>query len=98
MREQRLDDGVIYIKLPEKAGNKTTKISLFLAKQFEARWSLNLKDKFNPPVPLRMSARKEYWSKQHYRIMIGDKWHMPKGQYTFYSLDEVMGIVKDVFG
>jgi len=98
MREQRIEDTVIYIKFPRKSGNKkveTAKLGLYLASQFQSSGKINITGKTYPPAPLRKDLKDEYWARKHYRIMINERWLMPKAQYQFYTLEEVLGMVKE---
>ena len=95
MREQRVEDAVLYVKFPKNPRKKTVKIGLYLASQFESNGLINIKGKTFPPAPLRKDKRDEYWNREHYRLMINDKWLRPKAQYTFYSIDQVFEIAKE---
>ena len=94
MSDERLPDARICLSLRQKHGNKTTKIHLYLVKQFKTNWNPNRTD-YYPKAPMQFQANDEYFNKNLYRIRIKGKWLKPKAQYTFYTIDEIMNFVKE---
>jgi len=92
MSEHRTPDKTILLKIK---GKKTVKIELFAAKQFKQNYRPF--KKIYSPRPLIRPFDKEdkmFWE-NHFRIRIKGQWvRNRKIKYLFYTIDQVMEMIK----
>ncbi len=94
MSEIRQPAEIWQIILPRNKGKKVAKncrlrIELFPASLWRWNWHL-LSRLFYPKVPNSLSARKEYWGKERYRLRINGRWVQEKAKYQFFTKEQIV--------
>lgn len=88
MSEERTPVMVITVKVPKSHGNKTLKIELFAASDFQNQWNPYQGWKFHPTVPGMRSPRDVYFM-ERFRLRINGKWFSKKAKYQTFTKQEI---------